>query len=134
MILTAILFIEGHATEQDGIPLNSCDYAFTQEVDQRGLPVAQSQIGIINFSFASFEDSEIVWWGMSNTAKNGKIVFTGMESTKAFKTLVFQDGHCIKYHEKFSRDIEMTIDITISARYLELSGVMHEDNWPGHTS
>jgi hypothetical protein len=132
MILTARLFIEGHATEQEGIPLDSCDYAFTQEVDQRGMPVSEVQIGIINMSFACIEDTELVWWGMGNVSKNGKIVFSGMESTKAFKTLAFQDAFCIKYHEKFVRNTDMTIDMTISARFIDLSGVSYGESWPGY--
>jgi hypothetical protein len=131
MILTARLHIQGHATEKEGIPLSSCDFAFTQEVDQMGMPVSTMQIGIINMSFSSIDDTDLAWWGMGSETKNGKLVFTGLESSKAFKTIDFQDAFCIKYHEFFVRDAEMRIDLTISARVLELSNVSHADFWPG---
>ena len=38
MVLSAKLHIEGHQNEEEGIQLLSCDYQFSQEIDQKGLP------------------------------------------------------------------------------------------------
>ena len=133
MILTARLYIEGHETEKDGIPLNSCEFSFSQEVDQRGLPVSQVKGGMIQLSYASFDDPDILWWMIStNTDKNGKIQFSGIESSKAFKTLEFKDARCVSYRETFSRDDEMIVELTISAREITVSGVSHYNTWSGY--
>jgi len=133
MILTARLFITGHETEKDGIPLNSCEFSFSQDVDQRGFAISKVKGGIIHLSYASFDDPEILYWMISSEAdKNGKIQFSGVESAKAFKTLEFKDGRCINYHESFSRDKEMTVELTISAREIIVSGVDHANSWSGY--
>jgi hypothetical protein len=133
MILTARLFIAGHQTEKDGIPINYCEFGFNQEIDQRGLPVSAVKGGIIKLSYSSFDDPEIVWWMISSEAdKNGRILFSGIESSKAFKTLEFKDGRCVSYRETFNRDQEMLVEITISAREITLSGVDHANNWAGY--
>ena len=130
MVLTALLHIEGHETEDKGIPLLTCDYSFSQEVDQRGLAKSQVTGGIINFSFLSIEDEEIMWWMVSpNADKNGKISFSGSEDEKVFKTLEFKDARCVYYQETFSRDNEMMEEISISAREISLSGATHTNTW-----
>lgn len=133
MILTARLFIEGHPTEQEGIPLLTCQFSFNQEIDQKGMPVSLVKAGIIDFSFSSINDSDIIWWMLSAAAdKNGKIVFSGIESSKPFKTLAFKDARCIKYFEKFERDKEMTIEMTISAREIDIADVTYANFWSGY--
>ena len=130
MVLTARLHIKGHETEDEGIPLLTCDYSFSQEVDQRGLPKSQVTGGVITFSFSSIEDEEIMWWMLSpNADKSGKISFSGSEDEKVFKTLEFKDARCIYYRETFTRDIEMLEEITISAREISLSGATHTNTW-----
>jgi hypothetical protein len=130
MVLTALLHIEGHETEDKGIPLLTCDYSLSQEVDKRGLAKSQVTGGIINFTFYSIEDEEIMWWMVSpNADKNGKISFSGSEDEKVFKTLEFKDARCVYYQETFSRDNEMMEEISISAREILLSGATHTNTW-----
>lgn len=133
MILTARLFIAGHTTEKEGIPLNSCEFSFIQDVDQRGLPVSAVKGGIIQVSYASIDDPEILWWMVSSEAdKSGKILFSGIESSKAFKTLEFKDARCVNYKETFVRDKDMITDLIISAREITVSDVSHSNNWSGY--
>ena len=130
MVITARLHIKGHETEDEGIPLLTCDYSFSQEVDQRGLAKSQVTGGIINFSFISIEDEEIMWWMVSpNVDKSGKISFSGSEDEKVFKTLEFTGARCIYYRESFARDIEMIQEISISAREISLSRATHTNTW-----
>lgn len=130
MVLTAQLHIDGHELADEGIPLLSCDYSFAQEVDQRGLAKSQVTGGIINFSFFSIEDEEIMLWMVSpNVDKSGKITFSGSEDEKIFKTLEFKDARCIFYRETFNRDVEMMEEISISAREIKISGATHTNSW-----
>lgn len=133
MILTARLYLEGHELEGEGIPLLSCDYSFTQEIDERGLPLSVVKGGVINLSFKSLEDEEIIWWMVSAQAdKNGKIIFAGEEGEKIFKTVEFTDTRCVYYHESFVRDIEMNTELTLSARELTVSGTTHINKWTNY--
>jgi len=130
MVLAARLHIDGHEQESDGIPLLYCSYFFSQNIDQRGLPKSEVKGGLINLTFHSLDDQEIMHWMVSAKAdKNGKIIFAGDENAKAFKTIEFKDARCVSYHESFIRDGSMTIDLTISARELTISGVTHKNIW-----
>jgi hypothetical protein len=117
MVLTARLYISGHESGNEGIPLLTCSYSFTQDIDQRGLPKTEVKGGVITLAFNSIDDQEIMHWMVSSKAdKNGKITFSGEDTEKVFKTLEFKDARCIAYHESFVRDTEMVEEITISAR------------------
>lgn len=130
MELAASLHISGHATEEEGISLLSCNYSFTQDIDDRGLPKSQVRGGVIEMTFNSIEDEEIMWWMISSQAdKSGKILFSRGDDTKAFKTLEFKDARCFYYQEYFMRDAEMVQQIRISARKMTLSGATHENIW-----
>ena len=130
MVLTARLYINGHESGNEGIPLLTCSYSFTQDIDLRGLPKSEVKGGVINLAFNSIDDQEIMHWMMSAKAdKSGKISFSGVENEKVFKTLEFKDARCISYHESFVRDGEMVEEITISAREVTISGVTHTNTW-----
>ena len=60
MVLSAKLHIEGHQKEQDGIQLLTCDYSFSQEIDQKGLPTSKVRGGIVDITFVSLDDAEIL--------------------------------------------------------------------------
>jgi len=135
MVLTARLFINGHESGNEGIPLLTCKYRFTQDIDQRGLPKSEVKGGVITLSFSSIDDQEIMHWMISSKAdKSGKINFSGEETEKVFKTLEFKDARCISYKESFVRDSEMTEVITISAREITVSGVTHANTWTKYDS
>jgi hypothetical protein len=133
MVLSAKLYIEGHQNEKEGIHLITCEYRLFQETDQKGLPTSKVHGGVIDLSFASIEENEIIQWMISEDAdKNGKITFSGDNNTKPFKTLEFKDARLIAYHEKFTDQSQMLTTITISARQISLSGVRHNNTWLGY--
>lgn len=133
MILTARLQINGHELERRGIPLLSCEYNFKQDVDERGLTTGKVKGGIINLSFISIDDSEIMFWMINSMSdKSGKIVFSGEEGQRIFKTIEFLDARCIYYHEIFSRDGEMLTKISISTRRITISGTEHMNHWTNY--
>ncbi len=130
MVLTARLHIKGHQLESEGIPLLTCNYSFSQDIDQRGLPKSEVKGGVITMSFSNMNDYEIMWWMIASKAdKSGKIIFAGDETEKAFKTLEFKDARCISYLDSFVRDSEMIEEIVISAREVDISGVTHSNSW-----
>jgi hypothetical protein len=133
MVLTAKLHIEGHKNEQDGIQLLSCTYSFSQEIDQKGLPTSKVRGGIIDITFVSLDDAEILQWMISEEAdKNGKIAFSGDNNTKPFKTIEFKDARLIDYHESFSDQSQLKVTLSISARELAISGVKYKNTWLGY--
>jgi len=135
MVLTARLHIKGHRLESEGIPLLTCNYRFSQDIDQRGLPKSEVKGGVITMSFGNMNDYEIMYWMMSSKAdKSGKIIFAGDETEKAFKTLEFKDARCISYQDSFVRDTEMLMEISISAREISISGVSHVNTWTMYES
>ncbi|NCB08383.1 MAG: hypothetical protein EOM73_09490 [Bacteroidia bacterium] len=135
MVLTSRLYISGHESGNEGIPLLTCSYSFTQDIDQRGLPKTEVKGGVITLAFNSIDDQEIMHWMVSSKAdKNGKITFSGEDTEKVFKTLEFKDARCIAYHESFVRDSEMVEEITISAREISISGVTHVNIWTKYDS
>jgi len=135
MVLTARLFISGHESGNEGIPLLSCSFSFTQDFDQRGLTKSEVKGGVISLVMNSIDDQEIMQWMFSLKAdKSGKITFSGEETEKIFKTIEFKDARCVAYHESFVRDSEMVQEITISAREVTISGVTHLNKWTKYTT
>jgi hypothetical protein len=133
MVLSAKLFIEGHQNEKEGIHLVSCEYRFFQETDKKGLPTSKVHGGMIDVSFSSIEENEIMHWMISEDAdKNGKITFSGDNNTKPFKTLEFKDARLISYNEKFADQSQMLTTISISAREIIISGVKFFNAWMGY--
>ena len=133
MILSAKLHIEGHQKEQDGIQLLTCDYSFSQEIDQKGLPTSRVRGGIVDITFVSLDDAEILQWMISVEAdKNGEIAFSGDNNTKPFKTIKFKDARLIDYRESFSDKSELMVTLSISARELSISGVKYKNDWLGY--
>jgi len=133
MVLSAKLHIEGHQNEDEGIHLLSCEYRFFQEIDQKGLPTSKVHGGLIDLSFFSMEDNEIIQWMISEDAdKNGKITFSGDNNTKPFKTLEFKDARLVAYNESFSDQSNMVTMLSISARQVTISGVKHSNTWLGY--
>jgi hypothetical protein len=133
MVLSAKLHIAGHQNEKEGIHLLSCEYRFSQETDQKGLPTSKVHGGLIDLSFASIDDNEVFQWMISEDAdKDGKISFSGDNTSKPFKTLEFKDARLILYEEKFYDQSEMITYLTISAREINISGVKHSNAWLGY--
>ncbi len=134
MSLTARLFLEGHKDEDRGIKILSCDYSFSQDVENlTGFIRSKVRAGLINLALPSTDDPEIVQWMIERSMrKKGKITFSGPGESGApekKKSLEFEDGILVNYHETFNEDTEMTIDLTISARKITLSNINFEATW-----
>lgn len=133
MVLSAKLHIEGHKNEKEGIHLLSCSYRFSQDCDGLGLPTSRVHGGMIDLSFASIEDNEIIQWMISeDTDKSGKIDFSGDSTTKPFKTLEFKDARLVDYLESFVDQGQMITTLSISVRQIGISGVKLTNKWLGY--
>jgi len=130
MSLSARLHIEGHSKENSGIKVLSCDYSFSQDVDARGYKISKVRAGMINVTIIGVGDTEIIQWMISDNAKkDGKITFSGVIDTGPQRSIIFKDSLLISYNESFTDQTDIIINLTISARLIQISGVTHESLW-----
>jgi hypothetical protein len=133
MVLSAKLHIKGHKSENEGISLMSCDYHFSQSIDNKGLANSIVQGGVINLSFISIDDNELIQWMISEEEdRDGKILFIGDSNSKPFRTLEFKDARLISYNESFSDQSYMITSLSISVRQFILQGIKHTNAWLGY--
>lgn len=133
MSLTARLHITGHELEDKGIKILSCDFSFTQDVDNNGYINSSVRAGFINISIPGINDSEIVQWMINRFhRRNGKIVFLGVNESgmpQELKSLEFEEAFLVSYNESFSDEAEMIINLSISAPKITLSNGKWETQW-----
>lgn len=131
MAYSATLHIEGHPKEQDGLNVISCDFAFHQKTDANGQPTSHVSGGVINLSLLNENDYDIFSWAFAHTGKkNGKIVIASdLSDNQAFQTIKFVDGILIDLIQNFSYDSQVIVNLTISARQIEISGATFMNIW-----
>jgi hypothetical protein len=131
MAFSATLHIDGHPKNQDGLNVVACDFAFSQETDQRGMPTSNVRGGVINVTLKNENDFDILQWMLSSsTKKNGKIkMSSSMADNQSFQTVEFKDGILVNYHQVFSEDSEVLVSITISAREISVGGATFQNIW-----
>lgn len=130
MSLMARLHIEGHSKVDAGIKIISCDYSFSQDIDARGYKTSKVRSGLINVAMQGIDDTEIVQWMLSdNIKKDGKITYSGVIDTGPQRSIEFKDALLVSYHESFSDQSDILINLTISARVIVISGVTQESLW-----
>jgi hypothetical protein len=129
MSYSARLHIDGHQNQKEGLRVISSEFGFTQNTDQSGLPCSSVQGGLINLTIVIENDAEILWWMLSDSDKNGKIVFMADDKSNPLKSLEFKDGRLVGYHENFTELSEVVVRLTISAREISVSGVSHSNSW-----
>ena len=131
MAFSASLHIEGHPKQQEGLNVVSCDFTFNQQVDATGMPVSRPTGGVINIGLKNENDYDIMQWMIAPSAKkNGKIVFSsGMTDNQSFQTIEFKDAMLINYHQSFSEEAEIAVNLTISCRVMEISGASFINIW-----
>lgn len=130
MSLTARLHIEGHSQQEKGIKILSCDFSFSQDVDNRGMASSNVRAGLINVTIPGINDNEIIQWMLSrDDRKKGKISFSGVVDTGPHRSVEFEDAVLVSYHESFSDQSDIIISLTISPRIIKVTGVKHESLW-----
>jgi hypothetical protein len=131
MAFSAKLHLEGHSQEDQGIGLTGCSFTFSQAIDQRGMSISRVNGGVLNLTFSNLNDFDIVQWMFhQQLKKNGKIVFSsGMQENQSFQTVKFKDGLLVTYHQSFSEDSEMSLELTVSCREIEIAGATFCNIW-----
>ena len=109
-----------------------CEFGFTQDVDATGKATSRPRGGRIKMVLESIDDVELVSWMFSHSdTKDGVISFSRRDNEAAMKKLSFKDGICISYHESFKDygNVPMTTTIVISAREIDIDGVVLTNKW-----
>ena len=132
MSLIARLHIEDHSNEDRGSDVLSCEFGFVQEISSSGHPTSIVRGGTINITVRGMDDPEILQWMINqDSLKNGRIVFSGITSTGPGRRrrIDFRDAFLVNYQEHFTNQNDIVVHLTISARSIEVSGVMHSNLW-----
>ena len=109
-----------------------CEFGFTQSIDNTGKPTSRPRGSTIKLVLESTNDLELVSWMFSHSdTKDGTISFLRRDNEAAMKKLSFKDGICISYHESFTDygNTPMTTTIVISAREIDIDGVVLVNKW-----
>ena len=130
MSLTARLHLKEHNFFDRGLPVLSCDFSFNQDMNAIGEAKSIVRGGIINLTLRGIDDPEILQWMMgTNTLKDGMISFTGFTTEGVGRKIEFSDGFLVSYHESFTNESDIVVQLVISCRQLTISGVEHENKW-----
>ncbi len=124
------MHISGHSLEKQGIRINSLDFSFSQDVDNRGRALSMVRASLINLTLPGVEDAELIsWMAGLRTFKDGKIVFSGVVDTGKKRTIEFYDAVCVYYRESFSDQSDVVVNIALSARKIKFTGMDYEMDW-----
>jgi len=125
-MVSAKLHIDGKPRDKD-ILLKSLEYQFNVKVNELGKPESNVHGGIIELSFKSIEDKDLIQWMLSEAEdKSGVIEITGDTQSKAFRTMTFAGARLVHFSENFTEPLDMITKIKISARQIVLEGVTHD--------
>lgn len=130
MSFLAKLIIEDEETN-----ILECSYDFNQSVGHDGRTVEKPRAGLIHLLLESTSGTNLVSWMVEdNMYKDGEIIFYNRDSMSSNKTLTFQDGICVSYHEAFSAHdtLPMKTRIAISARAIKINDVPFENTWDAY--
>jgi len=127
MSLAARLYIEGDKT---GIKILSCDFSFTQDVDNRGMVDSDIRAGLFHVTIQGTTDTDILQWMMGrDTRKDCTISFSGYDALGQHRTIELKDAVLVDYHENYSDPSDIIVNLTISPRVIDIKGVKHERVW-----
>jgi len=127
MSLAARLFIEG---DTKGIKILTCDFSFSQDVDNRGMVDSDIRAGLIHITIPGTAETEILQWMLGrDTRKDCTISFSGYVDSGQHRTIKLLDAVLVDYHENYSDPSDIVINLTISPRIIDIKGVKHENIW-----
>lgn len=130
MALDAFLTLTSSGQPTETLKVLECDYEFSQEIDETGKPSAKPRGGLIHVTVESSEKATIAEWMFAKLdMKDGRLEFSLRNNKK--KTLSFEDGTCIEYHESFNsvNNMPMVLRFTISANTIKLGNVTFKNDW-----
>jgi len=116
--------------DSNRIKILTCDFSFSQEIDETGKPSSRPQGGLINITVESTDKETLAEWMFSKMGmKDGKIEFQ-LRNNKT-KVLSFKEGVCIAYNESFNAagSIPMMVHFTISPNSIKLGSAEFKNEW-----
>ena len=121
--------------EIDGEEMNVLEFQFSigQEIDKSGKPSADPNGGRFRVIVELTRSTMLFDWMISNNqTKNGKLTFFRRDAISKMRELVFNDGYCIGYDEKFfaTTNVPMNVEIVVSAKEIIMNGSKFSRNWP----
>ncbi len=130
MSCTARLHIKGFRSETKGLKILSYSLSFSQDIDAKGEVVSEVRPGLINLTVQDTGDADIVHWMVANDVrKDGRISLSGVVVSGPHKSIEFEDGVLVSYHESFTDKSDSIINLSISVRKLTVAGISHEMVW-----
>lgn len=115
--------------------VDNVSFSLSQNVDYRnGKPVAEVAPGQISLEVRVKEDNiKMFWeWAMDRKMKkDGSIQFFKLDEDSPLFELSFKEAFCVGFssHMSSSSSSDMTINISIAARVLDLAGIPMEMTW-----
>ena len=117
--------------------LVALSYHFFRQVDDKGRPATQVRRGEITVTIASddkLKEAIIAWMAKADQGKEGEIIlYTGEEENKKpLKTIKFENGYVVDYHETYSHGNMSNVQetFTISAEKISVGGAKFDFKWP----
>jgi hypothetical protein len=126
-------FIAKLHLEEEELNVMHCGFRFSRNTDATGKPTSSTQGGSISLVIESTGSTNFLGWIISNSEKkSGDITFYRRDTMSKLKILKFKDAFCVGYYETFDHIGEnpMQIQLTLSAREIDLDAVSFTNNWP----
>ena len=115
------------------IDLNYYYLDINQDIDSRGRPSSIPKGGKITAEFESLGNDDFIanWAADPVKAMGGSIQFRGISASSVQKEIVFKDGVCVEFSEKFdsTSSSSMTTVITITSPEVKIDGGNHKNYW-----
>jgi hypothetical protein len=133
MSIIARLHIDGHSKEKEGLRVLSCNFGFSQHVDELGNKTGKVKSNLINITIKGTEDAEIVHWMFGvDTIRNGRIEYSGFTDSGARRKVFFQEALLVGYSENFNDQSDIILNLVVAPREITIAGEKFVSYWsPG---
>lgn len=101
------------------------EYEFDQKTDIEGQMSGVPRGGQIYVKVKALNDGcpdLLAWMVDPNLAKSGQIDFLETKTTKAMKSIKFNGGYCIDFHERWEDNVGHIEEIIISCQKINFGG------------
>jgi len=129
MSFLAKLFIDGKEYN-----VLNCRYAFNQDMDLNGKPLAIIRGGLVDVTLESSGDFTFPDWAFNPSGtRDGMIIFYKRDAIAPLSKIEFKEGYCTNFKEVFNpKEGAMKFTIEICAKDLTINGVSAENTLRGH--
>lgn len=108
-------------------------YEFNQATDVDGQVTGIPRGGKIHVKVKALNDGTpdlLAWMVERSLPKDGKITFLETKTNKTMKTIEFQKGYCVEFHERWEDKVGHFEEITISCQKITFgNNVSFENEW-----